>query len=92
VLCSAALKRKPVLQIPVINWFAKFFVSSIYETEPLDEGLKEAFGSKQLFGHQGDGSRVAVTTTVNAECRLLTSFNWGDGNRYLDSNIQTWAA
>ena len=70
----------------------RLFVNSIYQTGPLEEAMKEILRVKRLFGHHGNASRVAVTTTVDSDCRLLANYNWGDGKRYLNSNIDTWQA
>lgn len=54
--------------------------------------MKDIFGTKQLFGYRGHASRVAVTTTVSSETRLLASYHWGDDTWYLNSNVDTWLA
>jgi hypothetical protein len=55
--------------------------------------IQKAFGiSTILFGHQGNTSKVAVTTTVGENCHLLANYNWGDGKLYLNSSAYTWAA
>jgi hypothetical protein len=74
------------------GWFVRLFVNSIYKTGPLEEAMKQILRVKRLFGYHGNASRVAVTTTVDSDCHLLASYNWGDGKRYLNSNIDTWHA
>ncbi|KAI1388650.1 uncharacterized protein F4822DRAFT_437371 [Hypoxylon trugodes] len=71
---------------------ARLITSSIYKTEPLEAAMKDTFGTQRLFGHYGNTPRVAVTTTVNSDSRLLANYHWGDERRYLNSDINTWYA
>lgn len=91
-LCDTGFESKALTKSAWLGWLASWFVESIYKTEPFESALRTLFGRKRLFGHRGNSSRVAVTTTVDTKCRLLANYNWGDGKRYLDSNISTWAA
>ncbi|KAK3936131.1 hypothetical protein QBC46DRAFT_367088 [Diplogelasinospora grovesii] len=91
-LCQNGFRQRLLSKTRLIGWFVRLFVPSIYETEPLEESMKHIFREKQLFGHRENASRVAVTTTVDSEFRLLANYNWGDGKRYLNSNIYTWHA
>lgn len=89
-LCGEGFHQRAFTKNSWIAWFVRMFAASIYKTDPLEESLRRNSGAKLLFGHRGNASRVAVTTTVNSESRLLANYNWGDGERYLNSNILTW--
>ncbi|KAF2683588.1 FabD/lysophospholipase-like protein, partial [Lentithecium fluviatile CBS 122367] len=90
VFCTKAFETKWLTKNPIFGWTARaFWASSIYKTEPLEDALTEMFGKKPFFGHHQNVSRVAVTTTVDEKCRLLANYNWGYGERYLNSNINT---
>jgi len=91
-ICEKGLVSKPLTKTYFIGFFARFFTSSIYKTEPLEAALQDVYGRKKLFGYQGNATRVAITTTVDADTRLFANFNSGDGKAYLNSNIHTWAA
>lgn len=75
-----------------LRWLATLFCRPVYKTEPLEKALKSILGSKRLFGHRNNACRVAVTTTVDKENRLIANYNWGDRKRYLNSDMSTWLA
>ena len=50
-------------------------------------GIKSANG--RLCGSL---TRVAVTTAVDDDCRLLTNYCIGDGQRYLGASLETFQA
>lgn len=91
-ICEKGLIDKPLTKTWFVGFLVRFFTSSIYKTEPLEASLQDAFGQKQLFGHQENATRVAITTTADEECRLLANYHSGDEKRYLNSTIYTWAA
>ncbi|KAK5996132.1 PNPLA-gamma [Cladobotryum mycophilum] len=91
-LCGSAFKSKPLTKNPAFWWIARMFVDSIYETQPLENALKATFGDEPLFSSKRT-TRVAVTTTTrDGHALLLSNYRWGDGKKYLDANIKTWAA
>lgn len=90
--CKDGFSPNPLTKISVIGWLARYWCNSIYQTEPLQNAMKNVLGRKLLFGHGGNASRVAVTTTVESGSFLLANYNWGDGKRYLNSNVDTWFA
>lgn len=91
-ICQTGLENKWFTKTRGIGFFARLFTSSIYQTEPLERSLREVFGSKLLFGLEGNATRVVITTTVEKDGRLLANYNWGDEKNYLDSNVSIWAA
>lgn len=90
--CDNAFDNKVFTKTYFLGWLARWITSSIYKTEPLEDALKEMFGTKPFFGQHGNASRVAVTTTVDDKSRLLANYNWGHGRKYVNSNIDTWLA
>lgn len=90
--CKKGFEDRLLTKSYWFGWFVRLFVNSIYKTEPLEEAMKEILRVKRLFGYRSNASRVAVTTTVDSNCHLLANYNWGDGKRYLNSNIDTWHA
>jgi len=73
----------------------RFIRSSTYSTPELERAFQTAFRpntTQDVFGIQ-NSRRVAVTTTVNNELRLIANYNRGDANRYLQSDqLAIWKA
>lgn len=72
-LCDEAFKRRPGGELPIVGWFINNYNHSLYETEPLERALIDAFGdSEYLFGGRrttelrGCAVKVAVTTVSAA--------------------------
>ncbi|KAK6531863.1 hypothetical protein TWF694_003028 [Orbilia ellipsospora] len=64
-----------------------FYSKSWYWTANIKKALKDAFGKKapsQLSGLRNH-CRVAVTTTVGQQCKLIANYNKGDTDKYLKS-------
>jgi len=98
-LCEGGFSVKWFTKTTGIGWLARWLRGSIYETGPLERALQKAYPSKGLFGlRRGtEGrlcnlARVAVTTTVNSECKLFANYNCGNSKYYLNSETNTWEA
>ncbi|KAK0713589.1 hypothetical protein B0T26DRAFT_753678 [Lasiosphaeria miniovina] len=83
------------------SWWASWFDNrlSYFSTSSIREALPLAYRSQTLLGIKSANgmlcsslTRVAVTTTVDNGCRLLTTYCVGDGQRYLGSSLQTYEA
>lgn len=79
----------------ILGWIARWFRESIYVTKNLEDSLRAAYGSRNFFGllpKQGfpHSTRVAVTTTVDSEPKLIANYNSGDKNEYLNSSSSSW--
>jgi hypothetical protein len=78
------LKKKILTKTKFVRWAGKFIRSSIYRTKDLEQALYNAFSpaaSQNLFGVR-NSCRVAVTTTVHKELKLIANYNRGD-ERYI---------
>ncbi len=80
-----------------VSWFGYRF--SYFPTSAIREALRRAYLPQKLLGIKsangrlcGSLTRVAVTTTVDSDCRLLANYCTGDGERYLGSSLQTYEA
>lgn len=98
-LCHNGFKTNPLTKSMYFGWISRWLHGSIYETKALESSMKAVYGSERLFGlHRGTGdklntlTRVAVTTTVNSECKLFANYNCGDTKDHLNSNTDTWEA
>ncbi|OAQ67009.1 patatin-like phospholipase domain-containing protein [Pochonia chlamydosporia 170] len=91
-LCRDGMERKALTKSQWFGWAVRLLTSSIYKTYELENALKAIFGTKTLFGYHNGASKVAVTTTVSAETRLLANYHWGDDKRYLNADVRTWLA
>lgn len=96
-ICTSGFKNKTLTKSKYVGWLARYFRGSIYKSDIFEEALKSAYGSVELFGLRNEThqrpqhlARVAVTTTVDTECRLLTNYRWGDDKTYLGSHCRTW--
>jgi hypothetical protein len=91
---DAGFKNKAATKTPGIGWLARWFRGSIYRTEPLELGLQSAFnpGSRQEFYGLRGPRRVAVTTTVGSELKLISNYNRGGNEMYLSSQLDVWHA
>ncbi|KAK3349748.1 acyl transferase/acyl hydrolase/lysophospholipase [Lasiosphaeria hispida] len=72
-----------------LGWLARMVRTSIYHTEPLEVAMHTAFRpafNQPVFGLQNP-CRVAVTTTVNKELKLIANYNRGGKGRYLNSDM-----
>ncbi|KFY85571.1 hypothetical protein V498_07704, partial [Pseudogymnoascus sp. VKM F-4517 (FW-2822)] len=91
---DAGFKSKPVTKVRGIGWVARWFRGSIYRTQPLEQSLQGAFlpGSfEQFYGLKGP-CRVAVTTTVGDDLKLIANYNRGGNGMYLNSELRVWHA
>lgn len=82
------LNKKILTKTKLVRWAGKFIRSSIYRTKDLEQALHNAFSptaSQSLFGLR-NSCRVAVTTTVDKELKLISNYNRGDGEAYLTSS------
>lgn len=81
----------------VNSWFGRQF--TYFPTSSMTEALRQAYQSQTLLGIKSIPGmacsslpRVAVTTTVDDESRLLTNYRTGDGQRYLGPTLETYKA
>lgn len=86
------MEQKALTKSQWFGWATRLLTSSIYKIYELENALKAIFGTKTLFGYHNSASKVAVTTTVSAETRLLANYHWGDHKRYLNAGVRTWLA
>ncbi|ORY01180.1 acyl transferase/acyl hydrolase/lysophospholipase, partial [Clohesyomyces aquaticus] len=90
--CDTGFEHNFLTKTAGIGHVARWLRSSTYKTNPLEDALKKMFGSRTFFGRSGNVARVAVTTIVGTDVKLLANYNWGVGTIYLDSIIDTWLA
>jgi hypothetical protein len=60
----------------------------------METALSSSFGTgppTTVYGLENP-CRVAVTTTVNEDCYLITNYNRGGTGRYLNSELPLWKA
>ncbi|RDW63044.1 patatin-like phospholipase family protein [Aspergillus mulundensis] len=102
-ICASGFVANGLANTWAIRWVYRMFQRSIYKTIPLETSLRKAYPDQGFFGlspaspsvrdvvHQ---PRVAVTTTVGTECRLIANYHAGsnDDDGYLDSRLLTWEA
>jgi hypothetical protein len=96
------LKKKAFTTTPIIGVGMRWFLEAIYDTMKLEDTMKKAYPEENLFGLRPptgtDGKtrklehlpRLAVTTTVQSEARLLCNYNNSGLNQYLNSNVLSW--
>lgn len=104
-ICHSGFKKNFLASIPVIGPFSsRWLYGSVYDTTRFEEVLKTAFSDELFFGtctfvaQDRNPSqlpiwpRVAVTTTVDTECKLFANYNTGavTAGDYLDSSLNTW--
>jgi hypothetical protein len=70
---------------------------SLYATSPLEQAMQDAYPSPDnFFGLRRSTSglqstpRVAITTLVNKETKLLTNYHCGGSSSYLRSDSPSW--
>jgi hypothetical protein len=91
-----------------VGLIARWLYKSIYDSKIVEDALKSAFSNDCcLFGISRDRDdntdanlnfpSVAVTTTVNRECKLFTNYNLGNYKQldgasglHLDATIAIW--
>ncbi|KAF3911199.1 hypothetical protein AA313_de0210078 [Arthrobotrys entomopaga] len=79
-----------------VRWL---FTTSWYWTENIEKVLEDVFTLKDdassrkspshLFGLENH-CRVAVTTTVGQDCKLIANYNSGGNDTYLNSNVSVY--
>lgn len=84
-LCKQAFTKRKGIGVPIVESIVSASNHSRYETKPLEQALREAYGEESLFGGVRDLSdnngvdrttKVAVTTTTtNGKVFLLTNYN-----------------
>ncbi|KAL4987485.1 hypothetical protein BDW68DRAFT_177857 [Aspergillus falconensis] len=102
-ICRSAFVPNFLTTVRGLGWISRWIYGSIYITPPLEHSLMEAYSSQGVFGllpaapqHGGviHQPRVAVTTTVGTDCKLIANYNAGSSGAsdYLNSSLQTWEA
>jgi hypothetical protein len=81
---------------------ATWYHGSIYDSAALQQSLEEILSSSRIFyglspfmspnGNLHHCPRVAITTTVETECRLFANYSPGKHARplHLKSSLATW--
>jgi hypothetical protein len=102
-ICRSGFKVNFLASIPVIGPVAGWLHGSIYDTTRLEEALETAFSDNRFFGRCPSVAqdknpsqlpiwpRVAVTATVDTECKLFANYNTGavTVGDYLYSSLDT---
>ena len=76
----------------LFGWLARWVYGSIYDTESLKPALQTAYTYKSLFelrlgeSQPNPLTKVAVTTTVNSECKLFANYDCMDSKSHLNSD------
>lgn len=99
---KAIFKEKLFAKTWGIGWVFRSFYEAIYDTKTLESSLQSIFSSKPFFGISRNDSatvgshvnhtRIAITTTVDTNCRLFTNYQANDeeSELYLDPNTKVW--
>ncbi len=97
-ICREGFKPKTFTKAPGLSWLARWFRGSIYKSDAMATVLDQTFGSTartdeiSVFG-MSNHTRVAITTTVGDDCRLIANYNHGGSERYLHSaRMRPWQA
>lgn len=90
-ICRQGFKPKTFTKAPGLSWLARWVRGSIYQSNAMEFELDQAFESggrnrSFVFGI-ANHARVAITTTVGDDGRLIANYNRGDSERYIPS---TW--
>ncbi|VBB80788.1 Putative calcium-independent phospholipase A2 [Podospora comata] len=94
IFTSEGFKSKTLTTKRGVGMVARMFRSSMYHTQNLVQALENALGpsaTEPFFGLR-HSCRVAVTTVVNKELRLIANYNSGGKDAYLDSKLPLWLA
>jgi hypothetical protein len=94
-IIEKGLQHKPLTK-SWFSWLALVFRKSIYSSEHLESALRTVYTERQLFGLTPKSDklihlpRIAVTTTVGTDSRLIASYDYGEKDEYLNSIAKTW--
>jgi hypothetical protein len=100
-LAVKVFQAKPLAKTSFIGWFMRLFYESIYDSDIVEAALKTCFSSTPLFGISRDDmstlnsnycSRVAITTTIDTDCRVFTNYHssFQDPKFYLSPWTSVW--
>ncbi|KXH56754.1 hypothetical protein CSAL01_03198 [Colletotrichum salicis] len=92
-ICEQGFESKPGTTVKYAGYFVRMLHSSMYKTEKFEEAVEQAFGPQPtaLFG-RSHSTRVAVTTTVDSNPKLIANYTMGGSDDYLESDLQLWEA
>lgn len=90
-ICEQGFRPKTFTKAPGLSWLARWVRGSIYQSHAMVAELHQAFTSggrddSFVFGI-ANHARVAVTTTVGDDGRLIANYNRGDSDRYIPSAL-----
>ncbi|KAL9619192.1 MAG: hypothetical protein Q9160_006201 [Pyrenula sp. 1 TL-2023] len=73
--CQAGFHARTLAKKSFVGWIIRLIAPAIYETEPLEDAFKAMFRptSQTSFGHHGNTSKVAITTTVHESGRCTSA-------------------
>lgn len=77
-----------------LGWASRLYHGSIYRSDGMVEALSGAFLQARplvVYG-MSNHARVAVTTTVGVDGRLIANYNRGGSGIYLNSELPLWKA
>jgi len=86
---ASGFEKKTLTKDKLLGWLARKIRGSIYRTDALESALSTVFSSDHehtLFGLRHP-CRVAVTTTVSKELKLIANYHRGSKGRYLSSEL-----
>lgn len=91
--------NKPFTMAWATSWIARWFRGSIYKSDVFEWALASRYKDRPFFGlasaSNGHIVRVAVTTTVGTDRKLIANYRrggTGPSGEYLDSTSPTWHA
>ncbi|OCL10312.1 FabD/lysophospholipase-like protein [Glonium stellatum] len=98
-LCQRGFLKKFLMTTRGVGVVSRWLRGSIYDSAVLEKALQAVFPDENFFGLRIDAAqkllhcpRVAITTTVESQCKLFTNYNCGgaEGTDYLSSSLSTW--